>query len=447
MIGFGLLFLGMQLMAAPLGELRHSQFVRGAFSYLDCTPIHGWMPFGAVCKAIGVGMLMTMVMQSSAAFIGVLLALASAGLIDPYTSLAVLLGSNIGTTITAVLATIGSSVAAKRTACAHVIFNLAGTALIVATLYIPWHGRPTFMVLVDCVTPGDIFNGENVVRFLANAHTAFNVICAVFFLFLVGALARLTRLLIPEERRADDKPQPAPRLLDHHLVNVPALAITLAWREINVMLQKGGDALFPSLRAIFDCDGKDDHNFEKLTTDVKQLEADVDELQSSITSYVSSITVKSSMGESEGVALPNILHSVNDAERVSDHAMHLIRLAKRSHKHALKISPDAVKELDEMEAILRHLFVNCGRVIEEDPVPEYLVGESHDLVKHLHKVINDASKAHLERQESGVCDVHSGAIYQELLYNLHRVGSHLNNIIKAAGSNMGKQMSRLERPE
>ena len=436
LIGFGLLFLGMQLMSGPLGELRYSQFIRNVVSYLDCTPVDGFMPLWAVGKAICVGMLMTMLMQSSAAFIGVMLALSAAGLLDPYTALAVLFGSNIGTTITAVLATIGTSVAAKRVACAHVVFNLLGTALITATLYIPWHGQPAFMVLVNQFTPGNIFNNENIVRFLANAHTAFNVVCAAVFICFVGALARLTTVIFPDAPKSDKESaakEPPQRILDSHLLNVPALAISLAWMEISVMLKKGGDAFFPSLRAIFDCDGKNDHNFEKLTEDVKQLEADVDSLQSSITGYISNVTVKTLMTESEGAAIAHILHSVNDAERVSDHAMHLIRLAKRSHKHSLHITPEAVKELAEIEGALSVLFHNSTRIIEEKPAPGYLVEESHNLVKHMHKLINDAGKAHLVRQENGQCDVRSGAIYQELLYNLHRVGSHLNNVIKAVG--------------
>lgn len=429
LVGFGLLFLGMQLMGKPLGELRHSQFIHSAFAYLDCQPVNGVLPIAGLTKAILAGAIMTVVMQSSSAFIGVLLALAAANLIDVYTAFAVLLGSNIGTTVTAVLATIGSSLAAKRTACAHVIFNLGGTILIVGSLYIKWQGEPAFMMIVDKITPGDIFHNENLLRFLANAHTLFNVACACVFILIVKQLARVTCWIIPQRQDVLSENE-TPLLLAPHLLSVPSLAISMAWREIAIMLEKGHSALFPSLHAVF-AENHDD--FENLNREVKQLETNVDKLQSSVVSYIGNITTEV-LTEKQGATLPRILHSVNDAERVSDHAVHLLKLAKRVHKYNLTATNEARAELKNIEEALVELYANCVTAINTTSVSKELSEKSRAAIKRLHKLIDDAGKAHLTRQENGTCDFRTGAIYQEVLYNLHRVGSHLNNVIKAVGA-------------
>jgi len=171
-LGFGLLFYGMSVMSGQLKAIgSFPQFIE-FFQTFDCTPavLGQGMPFGPICGAIAIGALITVVIQSSSASMGIVLALTTSGLVSFYTAVPLILGTNIGTTITAVLASIGTNERAKQTAAAHVMFNLLGSGLMIALFFIPWGDAPVFLTLIDSITPGDALsldNPENVMR-----HTA-----------------------------------------------------------------------------------------------------------------------------------------------------------------------------------------------------------------------------------------------------------------------------------
>lgn len=434
LIGFGLLFLGMDMMGAPLKDLSQSASIKAFFDGLSCAPADGGLmiPYGPFIKAVAAGALTTVIVQSSSAAIGLLLTLAGAGLLDIYTAFAILLGDNIGTTITAVLASIGSSTTAKRTACAHVTFNIAGTAFMLLLLHVPYNGHPVFMELVAEFTAGDPFSGENLPRFLANAHTAFNVCCTAAFVWFVGPLAWLTRVIIPG--KDEEETTLAPRMLDPHLLATPALAINQAWSEIGVMLRKGRDAILASTDSIF---LPGEGNFADISEEVKNLERDLDTRQGAVTTYLSHIS-QEELTEEQGTALPRLLHSVNDAERVGDHSMHLLRLARRVHKRDLSFTTSAQGEINQMQACLKRLFDCCDFMLKpgtQEPERNALkanLADAREAAKTMKKLVSDYRKAHVQRQEAGECDIHAGIIYLEALQNLNRVGGHLLNIIESA---------------
>ncbi len=433
LIGFGLLFLGMQMMSAPLKELKGSATIHGFFEGLSCAPQPGnWvvslLPF---VKAIAAGTLVTVIVQSSSAAIGLLLTLAGAGLLDVYTAFAILLGDNIGTTITAVLASIGSSKTAKRTACAHVTFNVVGTIVMIILMYVPWNGHPVFMELINKMTPGDAFNNINLPRFLANAHTAFNISCTAVFIWFVGPLAWFTRKVVPGEDELTEEGTMR-GVLDSHLLATPALAIVQAWREVGVMLKLGRDSITVGGRAIFDTSV----DFQSVTDQVKELEQNVDKMQSAITDYVTNIS-QEVLTKEQSVVLPRLLHSVNDAERVGDHSMHLLRLAKRVRKRDLSFTEEAKTEINTLHTSLQILFDCCDRILGSDQkLPdaelEVLVRKAMGEAKNLKRLAGDFRKNHVDRHESEGCEIRSGVIFLESIQNITRVGGHLMNIIQAA---------------
>ena len=456
LIGFGLLFFGMQMMSEPLKALKDAASVKSIFDGLSCVPnASGFIPLLPFIKAIIAGTLLTVIVQSSSASIGLLLTIASAGLIDVYAGFGILLGTNIGTTITAILAAIGSTKTAKRTACAHVIFNVAGTVVMIALMNVQYHSRPVFLEFVSRFTAGDPFTGENLPRFLANAHTIFNIACTAVFIWLLTPLAAFTRVLITDNETGLELPDTPRKALDPRLLATPAIALEQAWYEISVMLEKGRQAITTSstsiLNKVKDQDQnqnlpeqkkkQDNEDFIAITQEVSTLEKDVDNLQTAVTEYITNIS-QEVLTQEQGRVIPRLLHSVNDAERIGDHSMHILRLSRRIRKRNLEFSPEANSELKEILELISELFKrteNELRIASKSIVtPEITLeqkrkkfAEAKDIAGRLKTKVNAHRKAHVARHETGNCDIRAGVIYLDMLQNLNRAGGHLFNIIQA----------------
>jgi Na/Pi-cotransporter len=440
LIGFGILFLGMGLMSEPLKQLKDSETIKGLFAGVSCAPTGGSVSLLLFLKAVAAGTILTVVVQSSSASIGLLIALAGAGLLDVYTSFAILLGDNIGTTITAVLAAIGSSKTAKRAALAHCLFNVIGTAIMVGLILVPWpdaSGHPVFMELVARFTEGDPFAGENLPRFLANAHTLFNVSCTVLLIGFVNVFAAICRFAIRDDESSDRVPM-SRRLLDPRLLATPAIAMQQAWAELELMLEQSRKASADSFHALLGDGGID---WDEIADSVRKREKETDQLQTAITDYVSEISMEI-LNENQSAMLPKLLHSVNDAERIGDHGVHLLRLAKRIRKRSLPFSADALRDMREMFATVERLFESCAatlelvRTCESRTLAEKANHQKHfdealQLSRALKKQEGDFRKAHILRHESGSCDIRSGVVFLDVLLTLNRVGGHLLNIVEA----------------
>lgn len=457
MIGFGLLFFGMQMMSGPLKALKDAASVKSIFDNLSCVPdASGFIPLMPFFKAILAGTLLTVIVQSSSASIGLLLALAGAGLLDVYAGFGILLGTNIGTTITAILASIGSTKTAKRTACAHVIFNIAGTAVMIALLNVQYNSRPIFLELVADFTAGDPFTGENLPRFLANAHTIFNIGCTVAFIWFLSPLASLTRYIIPISKGEADLQDRSRKVLDPHLLATPAIALEQAWYEISIMIGKGRKAIVTSSESVFnmvhnqsisDPNSKkknDEEEFKAISSEVNQLEKDVDNLQTAVTDYITNIS-QEVLTHEQGRAIPRLLHSVNDAERIGDHSIHILRLSRRIRKRDLDFTPEANAELKEVLGLVVELFkltddrlrvvykaAGTGDISPDKKRKDFEIAT--EVAQALKVKTNKFRKTHVTRHESGNCDISSGVIYLDMLQNLNRTGGHLFNIIQAVNN-------------
>ena len=454
LIGFGLLFFGMEMMSEPLKALKDAASVKSIFDNLSCVPnASGIIPLMPFIKAIIAGTLLTVIVQSSSASIGLLLTLAGAGLLDVYAGFGILLGTNIGTTITAILAAIGSTKTAKRTACAHVIFNIAGTVIMIALMNVQYNSRPVFLEFVSHFTAGDPFTGENLPRFLANAHTIFNIGCTAIFIWLLTPLAALTRMLINESNDSLEYPDTPRKALDPRLLATPAIALEQAWYEISIMLEKGRQAITTSSTSILNeardedktkpeaKSQKDDDDFIAITQEVSNLEKDVDTLQTAVTEYITNIS-QEVLTQEQGRVIPRLLHSVNDAERIGDHSMHILRLSRRIRKRNLEFTPEANSELQEILELISELFqrtehkLNVASKTIDSPEltleqKRQKFNEAKDIASKLKTKVNTYRKAHVSRHENGDCDIRAGVIYLDMLQNLNRAGGHLFNIIQA----------------
>jgi len=331
--GFGLLLLGLSIMTDTVRFLRSSQAVRSIFVDFSRTPILG----------VIAGMCATMIVQSSSATVGMTMALGMGGLIDINAAIPLLLGDNIGTCVTAMLASIGTNVGARRAAVAHVLFNVIGTTIVLLLL-------PVYKTLV-------IHTADNIGRQIANAHTLFNVINAFLFLPFAGAYAKLIKKIVPGKDASLDY---APKFLEPHLLNTPSIAIKQAQKElvrmtgmVKTMVDKAMDGFFKK-------------DIDMMHDAIKKEDA-VDNLQSSITHYLVELSEKSLSSEM-AEKIPALLHSVNDIERVGDISENLVELGERAIEKKLPFTDKAIKELKEVYSEVTAMLEDTINALELNDV-------------------------------------------------------------------------------
>ncbi len=328
-LGFGLLFFGMTLMSDQLKVLSSNESFRGFFETFNCTPSKGgYMPTLAVLGAIAVGTLTTMLIQSSSATIGIAIALANAETISMWTAVPIVLGDNIGTTITAAFASIGANANARRTALAHALFNLIGTSIIVVSFFFVYTDKdgfsaPVFFHLINAITEGNAFAGANPGRFVAMAHTAFNVTNVIILASFIPLLAKLCTFIIKDK---SDRPD---SILEPRLLSTPELACDASVRALADMLRRATTLSQVAVRSGL--------GEAAIPRDVIQEEEDkIDERQNEIRDYLVAIS-QHKIGKRVATSIPEIVHCVNDAERISDLAL---ILHARTSKIGENLTPD-----------------------------------------------------------------------------------------------------------
>ncbi|MGI6629091.1 MAG: Na/Pi cotransporter family protein [Bacillota bacterium] len=391
--GFGLLLLGLYIMGdamKPLGDypgFKEFMVNFGKYKILG----------------VGVGILMTVLIQSSSATIGILIALATQGLIPLDVALPVLFGDNIGTCITAVLASIGTKLSAKRAAIAHVLFNVTGTIIFITFL-------PYFKMLVLSISPeGDI------ARQIANAHTSFNILNTCLFLPFITLYTNLITRLVPGEEKIIKK---GPVYLDKRVLNTPSVALSLASKELIRMGRLAKDNLDNAMTALLNKDSS-------LIKDVLDIEDVIDELESEITEYLSQINQKG-LTKENSVILSNYLHAVNDIERVGDHANNIIEYAETCIEDNIIFTPFAINEISEMHKFVSETFsMSIQALKDNDVVKAGQVLENESKIDEIEKSLR---KSHIGRLNEGQCIVHAGVIFLDIISNLERVGDHAHNI-------------------
>ena len=417
-LGFGLLFLGMTVMSSTLKPLRHFPSFVAFFQGFDCTPVAGVMPIKSVLYSILIGTAMTVMVQSSSATIGLTIALAGSGLIDFYTAVPIVLGDNIGTTITAILASIGANRAARRTALAHSLFNVFGAAYMIALFYVPafWgKGRPIFLEVVQDVTNGNVFaeSPENIERHVAMAHSIFNVFNVLLFIPLVGPLARICNAIIPRLKEEEKLTYLEPRLLSQ-----PAIALEQAIKELGYMSNLSFEAISDAFACMYQFDPRLEEKLEKR-------EDDIDNLQADITEYLVKLS-QHYLGEAESRMLGPLMHAVNDVERIGDHAENIFELAQLKNSKKLDFSGTAMTELKELFGVVLEQFRDVMASIERrETTPADKAVKLEETINRSDKELHDG---HVQRLEAGKCNAQAGVIFLDLVANLEKVGDHLTNI-------------------
>ena len=409
LIGFGILFLGIHFMKDAFGPLKDNLDVQQALIWIGRNPL----------LAVLAGTVITMLLQSSSASIAMIQMLALQGAFGMDWDLVLrvtipfILGDNIGTTITAQLAALRTSRNSKRTAMGHTMFNVMG---VLYMLPIVW--TPLYSNIVKFIVPGQLSQSTIMIHIFA-AHCTFNVFNTIVFLPIINWLEAVVMKIMPvtEEELARK-----PVVLEKYLLNTPVIALAQTRREIMRMARTAQKALRYSVNGIVDDD-------RKTLGSVREIEDFVDILQLEITSYLSALS-RRHLSDEVSNELPVLLHTVNDLERISDHAVNIVEIAERKIAQKLSFSNSALTEAEQLRKEVEQMFDNVIAALENNDIK---AAKSAALTNenNLNKMQIEFRRSHVQRMTEGVCSAETGLIFIDLVDNIEKVGDHLTNIAQA----------------
>ncbi|MCK5283090.1 MAG: Na/Pi cotransporter family protein [Nanoarchaeota archaeon] len=393
-LGFGILFLGLSIMGGSVKSLGSSSVIHDVFAAFSHNPVLG----------IIIGMIVTAIVQSSSVTTGIILVMAGMGLLDLNGAIPLVFGTNIGTCVTAIIATLRTNITAKRAAVAHVIFNVTGT--IIAMLMLP-----LYIYIVTRIS----FSIE---RQIANVHTIFNIVNALIFIGFVPLYAKLINKIVPGE---DIVIEQGPKYLDKNLLNTPSIAVDAAKKEILRMMRYAKEMVEIAMNA-FSTDNRKDiervHGREDL----------VDELRDAIAGYLVKIA-EEEISETEAKMIPSFLHSINDIERIADHAENMADLAERKIDEGITLAEEERLDIDRMYVIVKDMIYNVTKAISD--LDKELTQEIFRKERELNHSFIKFRENHVNRLN---IKVHSGSasiIFVDMLTNFEKIGDHTTNIAQA----------------
>jgi len=390
-LGFGLLFMGMNYMSDAMKPLREIPQFTQLMVDLQHNPILG----------VFAGFLLTAIVQSSSATIGILQALASQGLISIEAALPILFGDNIGTCITAILASIGANLTAKRAALIHLTFNVIGTII--------------FLIILQPVTGIIKLISLDPVRQIANAHTLFNITNTIIQLPFAGLLVAFVTRMLPG--KVEDDPTKL-IYLDERILETPSVAVVQIIKEIIRMGEMARANTKKAIDAIL-------NNDEKLIEEVYADEKVINSLERKITEYLLAVSHKAiSPEQSKRVAA--LFNTVHDVERIGDHAENLVELAQFKIDNKIVFSNTAVKELKEIFSIVDKALETALYALQNDDKEKVKeVDRYENMVDELRDSLREN---HIRRLNNNECSVNAGVIFLDIVTNLERIADHGVNI-------------------
>jgi len=400
-LGFGILFIGMGQMSAAMQPLRELSL----FNEILTTVGEHWY------LGILAGAIITAVLQSSSATTGILVALATTGAIDIKDALPIVFGCNIGTCVTAMLASIGTTKTARKAAILHLIFNLGGTLIFIPVLLSG--------ILADAVST---ISPEDVSRQIANAHTVFNVVNTAIMLPLTGLLIKAVNRIIPGE---DEDEKVGTKYIDDRLLETPVIAAGQVAKETLRMANKAKKGLALALEAF----EKNDENLIKKVYDNEEI---INTLNEAITTYLVKLS-KRELSDKESKIVAATFHVINDIERIGDHAENIADLTQQKINKKLEYSNQAMEQIKNMyEKTSKSLQTAIDSYAENDIIKAKEVNEIESEVDRLQKKYRDL---HVKRLYDGVCNAYSGTIFLDIVNNLERVSDHSMNIAESVIEN------------
>ena len=397
--GLGILFMGMDMMGAAMSPLKESEAFISLMTKFD-NPLLG----------ILVGALFTAVIQSSSASVGILQALASTGMIPLSSAVFVLFGQNIGTCITAVLASIGMKVNAKRTTVIHLLFNIIGTVLFtvicLVTPYVTW---------IEAMTPGDP------VAQIANAHTVFNIVTTLLLLPFGTHMANIAVRILPDSKKADDEDLRLKYIRpfeSSYAIGHSAVAVSQVRDEVNRIRDMVAKNISDSFDSLVQYD-------EKLRKKVSEREEYIDFLNKGISEYIVSL-MASEMNMSDSRKINGYYAIISNLERIGDHAVNLAEYGDDMRKWEIDFSDTVKEELNEMKAQCIAALDNLKEVTSENV--ERILSQAVIIEQKTDDMRDKYFKKQMQRLKKGKCKPQSGIVFSEILTDFERMGDHALNI-------------------
>lgn len=396
-VGFAILMYGMDMMSGavkPLAEVPEFTSLLLKFS----NPLLG----------VVAGAVLTAIIQSSSASVGILQALCLTGAVPFSAAIPIIMGQNIGTCITAILSAIGAKKNAKRAAAVHLYFNLIGTVIFMTGFYV-----------INAVIGFPFFDEAATPAGIAVTHSIFNITATVILLPFAKGLEKLACLTIRDEKEeavsAEDKDF---LILDPRFLEKPAFAVEQSRTASRKMAQESHNALFTALQLV-------DKYVEEEVTHVHDMESKVDRYEDELGTYLVKLSHKD-ISEADSHNLSIMLHCIGDFERISDHAVNLVESAAELHKKGLSFSKGAREDLKVLSRAVMDIVDIAYRVFEEQDV--VLAQKIEPLEEVIDELSREVKRRHVKRLRNGECTIEMGFILSDIATSLERVADHCSNI-------------------
>ena len=391
LLGFATLMFGMETMTGAVSGLKDIPAFQEMF-LMFTNPILGVL----------VGAILTAIIQSSSASVGILQALAATGAVSYGAAIPIIMGQNIGTCITAILSSVGTTKNARRAALVHLSFNVIGTIVCLGAF-----------AAIRAIFAPVLLNESATFAGIATAHSIFNIVCTLLLLPMSGLLEKIAYKLIPDTDQVEKVSE-----LDERLLATPAIALECAHNLTFDMAKIATDAL----RSSIECLGSYDKSKAEA---IREAEDKTDHLEDVIGSYLVKLSTKQ-LNESEGAKASMLLKAIGDFERISDHAVNILESAEEMQEKGIEFSEAAKVEIESLCAATNEIVALSYSAFVENNA------EQANLVEPLEQVIDRMKELlrtrHIDRLRVGECGIEVGFVWSDLITNMERVSDHCSNI-------------------
>jgi phosphate:Na+ symporter len=412
LLGFGMLFLGLGIMSDSVKVLRGSELITSFMATYKATGI--W----STILVVIIGTVITMVIQSSSATMAMTMTLAFNGFIDFHTAAALILGENIGTTITANIAAIGSPIDARRTARVHFLFNFLGVVWILIIF------KSVFIPAIDWLIPGNPFDPDLALRsgaiatHMAAFHTGFNLVNTIVFLPFVKQLAMLATWMVPGE---DKKVEPHLMYITTNIVSIPSININQARLEIERMRDFANNMYSLVVEVIKNPDKK----LGKRIEEIQNLENQIDLLERDISNFLVKVS-RDHLSKDQSNELNSMLDKVSYLESIGDECESLMKLIRRKYDSNLEFSKDATKEIIEIADKVQEFLNLISPVIVSNNTDIMLQAEI--IENRVDELKRELRSQHIKRLNANNCNVDQGIIFIDMVSCFEKIGDHAYSI-------------------
>jgi len=401
LLGFAVLMFGMEAMSEAVAPLKENRAFTGMLTAFS-NPVLGMIA----------GAILTAVIQSSSASVGILQALCMSGAVTYQVAIPIIMGQNIGTCVTALISSVGASKNARRAAFIHLYFNLIGTIIFMVVFY-------SLNFFLDFS-----FMPKNIgAAGIAVVHSLFNIGCAVVLFPFANQLVSLASFTVKNKKETEEKDKGPAELtaLDTRFLETPSYAVQLSKNAVSKMSEHTKNAIIIATQLQIDYS-------EDKVEEVEKLEQIVDKFEDSVGTYLVRIAGKD-LGKEDSHLLSILLHSISDFERISDHAINIAESVKKMHDQDLEFSEQGSEELNALGNAVRDIIILTQDVFAKEDLKKAVKVEPLEEV--IDDLVKEMKQRHILRLRRGECSMEAGLLLEDILTNYERVSDHCSNIAAA----------------